>query len=72
MLQPHDFGLFKAAYSVNETLSLLSIGRTSLYEAIKDGRLNPKKFGHKTLFLAPDLANFLNTLQGVRSTSAVA
>jgi excisionase family DNA binding protein len=62
MLYPQDFGLTKAAYSVNETLALLSIGRTSLYQAVADGNLKPTKFGRKTLFLAPDLAEFLNRL----------
>jgi len=35
-----DFGLTKAAYSVNETLSVLSIGRTSLY--LRDARPDDK------------------------------
>jgi hypothetical protein len=32
---PHTYGLLKAAYSVNETLAMLSIGRTSLYSLVK-------------------------------------
>ena len=31
-IDPRTFGLVKAAYAVNETLDVLSIGRTSLYE----------------------------------------
>jgi excisionase family DNA binding protein len=52
----------KAAYSVNETLERLSIGRTTLYKLVKDGELHPVKLGKKTLFLAPDLASFLTRL----------
>ena len=57
----------KAAYTVNETLDLLSIGRTSLYAAVKEGDLHPVKFGRKTLFYAQDLAVFLKLLKDKRS-----
>jgi excisionase family DNA binding protein len=63
---PRAFGLVKAAYSVNETLDLLSIGRTSLYAAVKRGELQPVKFGKKTLFYAVDLAAFLTRLTPAR------
>jgi excisionase family DNA binding protein len=56
------FGLTKAAYSVRETLEVLSIGRSSLYEAIGRGELAPVKFGRKTLLYAADLAAFLAPL----------
>jgi len=60
---PREFGLWKAAYTVNATLEVLSIGRTSLYAAIKQGDLHPIKFGRKTLFYAADLASFLKKLR---------
>jgi excisionase family DNA binding protein len=60
---PRAFGLVKAAYTVNETLELLSIGRTSLYEAVKRGELRLVKFGKKTLIFATDIAAFLSRLQ---------
>jgi excisionase family DNA binding protein len=56
-------GFVKAAYGVNETLELLSIGRTSLYAAVKRGELTPVKLGKKTLFCAADLAAFLTKLR---------
>jgi hypothetical protein len=62
-VDPRAFGLVKAAYAVNETLELLSIGRTSLYAAVKRGELTPIKFGKKTLFYACDLAVFLDRLR---------
>jgi excisionase family DNA binding protein len=60
---PRAFGLVKAAYTVNETLEILSIGRTSLYAAVKRDELHPVKFGRKTLFYATDIAGFLKALQ---------
>ena len=60
-IDPRAFGLGKAAYAVGETLDLLSIGRTSLYAAVKRGDLKRVKFG-KTLFYAADLASFLTKL----------
>jgi Helix-turn-helix domain len=63
LIDPRMFGLVKAAYGVGETLELLSIGRTSLYAAVKRGELAPVKFGKKTLFCASDLATFLVRLK---------
>jgi excisionase family DNA binding protein len=64
MPNPLDYGLVKAAYSVNETLSMLSIGRTSLYSLVKSGELPAVKLGKKTLFYASDLAGLLTKLRG--------
>ena len=60
---PRAFGLTKATYTVRETMDQLSIGRTSLYAAIKRGDLRMMKFGDKSLFLANDLAAFLSKLE---------
>ena len=62
-IDPRAFGLTKAAYAVGESLDLLSIGRTSLYAAVKRGDLRRVKFGKKTLFYAADLAEFLTKLR---------
>lgn len=71
---PRAFGLVKAAYAVSETADLLSLGRTSLYAAVKRGELKPVKFGRKTLFYAADLAEFLTRLRrlSVANTDATA
>jgi hypothetical protein len=47
---PSAPGFTKVAYAVDETLELLSIGRTALYAAVKRGDLKRVKFGKKTLF----------------------
>ena len=62
-MTPSEYGLVKALYGVNETMALLSIGRTSLYELVKRGELKPAKLGKKTLFYASDLAALLAKLR---------
>jgi hypothetical protein len=54
-MQPHEYGLLKAAYSVNETLALLSLGRTSLYQLVKDAA-PLRRFSSSTnsLIVSPD------------------
>jgi excisionase family DNA binding protein len=56
----------KVAYSVGEACDLLSIGRSSLYAAVKCGELKPVKLGRRTLLLADDLAAFLRRLGAAR------
>jgi len=46
---PRAFGLLKAAYSVKETLDLLSIGRTTFYALVGRGDLKLIKLGKKSL-----------------------
>jgi hypothetical protein len=69
-LDPRTFGLVKAGYSINETIDLMPLGRTSIYEAIKDGRLPIRKAGKRTIILALDLAVFLAGLPGAPARRA--
>ncbi len=62
-IDPSALGFTKVAYAVDETLQLLSIGRTALYAAVKRGDIKRVKFGKKTLFYAADLAAFLARLR---------
>ena len=62
-LADNSFGLRRAAYSVNETLELLSLSRATVYGLVRDGRLKAHKIGGKTVFLAPDITRFLLELQ---------
>jgi hypothetical protein len=71
-VDPRTLGLVKVTYGVNETLELLSIGRTALYAAVKRGELTPLKFGKKTLFCATDLAAFLTRLMEAASSTRAA
>jgi excisionase family DNA binding protein len=53
----------RACYSVNETIGLLNMGRTTLYKLIKRGELRKIKLGRKTLIAADDLAALLTKLR---------
>lgn len=45
----------KLAYSINETARMLSLGRTSVYAMIGDGRLEAFKLGRRTLVKAASI-----------------
>lgn len=63
MLTPQELGLTKAAYTVKEAETLLSVSHTTLYELFKNNRLKARKLNSKTLILAADIAEFLSSLQ---------
>lgn len=52
----------KQAYTVNETIKEIGIGRSKLYAEIKEGKITPRKIGKKTIFLAKDIEDYLNAL----------
>lgn len=52
----------KQAYTVNETIREIGIGRSKLYSEIKEGKITPRKIGKKTIFLAKDIEDYLNGL----------
>ena len=43
------------AYSINEACQVSSLGRTRIYDLIKQGRLNTRKIGRRTLIPAASL-----------------
>ena len=45
----------KLAYSINDTARTLSLGRTSIYAMIADGRLEAFKLGRRTLIRAESI-----------------
>jgi len=45
----------KLAYSINETAQALSLGRTSVYAMLADGRLKSFKLGRRTLIKAESI-----------------
>lgn len=59
-----ELGLTKVSYSVEETLSITSLKRTSLYKQLKLGNLKATRCGGRTYFLAVDIAAFLTKLRG--------
>jgi excisionase family DNA binding protein len=60
---PREFGLTKAAYSVKETLELLSIGRTKFYELVDRRDLKITKLGKKSLVYVTDIVALLIRLR---------
>lgn len=54
--------LTKPAYSLTELLRLVPIGRTTIYREVKTGNLRATKRGRRTIFLASDIAGWLEQL----------
>lgn len=48
--------------SIVQTARFLGIGRSTLYNLIKDGRLPVRKLGKRTLILRDDLDQFVASL----------
>ncbi len=48
--------------SIAQTARFLGIGRSTLYNLIKDGRLPVRKLGKRTLILRDDLDHFVASL----------
>jgi len=62
-LQPTvQFPNGKLACSIDEFAGLTDIGRSTLYEAIKDGSLIVRKRGARTVIIASDGMRWLNNL----------
>lgn len=57
--------LQREGLSVAEACSVAGIGRTKIYEAIKDGSLTARKHGKRTIILRDDLRAFLTALPAV-------
>jgi len=53
----------KLAYGFSELPARLSLGRSTLYEEVKAGRLKLTKVGKRSIVLADDLSEFLARLR---------
>jgi excisionase family DNA binding protein len=54
---------FDRVCSVNQTMGILSLGRTSIYKLVKSGELPAFKLGRRTLIAASDITALVNKLQ---------
>jgi excisionase family DNA binding protein len=54
----------KLAFSISQTAALTTVGRTSIYAAIRRGELVVHKIGRRTLISAADLAAWLELHRG--------
>jgi hypothetical protein len=52
----------RLAYKISEVVALTGICRTGIFEAIRSGRLQRRKWGSRTLILREDLIDFLHSL----------
>ena len=57
----------KLAYGISEAVKATSIGKSRLYEEIRDGKLKTFKIGSRTLIAADDLSNWLDAYKSARS-----
>ena len=58
-MQLGDDRPIKLAYSIKEACAASSLGRTSIYAHIRDGRLYAKRLGGRTIIPAESLIAFL-------------
>lgn len=56
----------KLGLTVPEAAALSSLGQTSIYKAIREGRLRIRKYGTRTIITRTDLASFLENLPDLR------
>ena len=52
----------KLAYSIDEAVKILPIGKTKLYEEIKAGRIKASKFGARVLIPTTSMQEWLSSL----------
>jgi excisionase family DNA binding protein len=57
------------AYNISEACAVARAGRTALYEAIRSGALRARKRGRRTLVLADDLRNWIESLPAIERKS---
>lgn len=53
----------RLAFTIREACIATGLGRTSLFQAIRDGKLQVRKAGRCNLILADDLRAFLHDLR---------
>ncbi len=55
----------KNLLTIKEVSERISLGRTSIYKAINDGKLVAKKFGAKTLITAESVTEFIDAFPAI-------
>jgi hypothetical protein len=60
----------KLACSIKKFADLTDFGRSTIYEAIKDGSLIARKRGKRTVITAPDGMRWLRSLMPANSAAA--
>ena len=60
----------RLAYPINDFAEALGIGRSKIYEEIRDGRLQAKKLGSRTLITAKAASEYLAKLPNLAAKAA--
>jgi Helix-turn-helix domain len=60
MLTAADYGLNDPVYTIKETCEKTKLGRNSIYDLIKAGKLLLIKNGKSSLIATPDIVTLLN------------
>ena len=60
----------KLAYSVNEAMQAIGVGRTKLYAEINAGKIKTRKLGTKTIIAAKDLNEYIESLPAAGKAAA--
>jgi excisionase family DNA binding protein len=60
----------RLAYPINDFAEALGIGRSKVYEEIRDGRLQAKKLGSRTLITAQAASEYLSQLPDIDAAKA--
>lgn len=60
------------ALSLAQAVRMAGLGKTSLYQAIADGRLKCRKMGRRTLVETAELKRFIQSLPCSRDTNNAA
>ena len=61
----------RAAYTIADAVEAGAGSKSTIYEAIKDGRLRARKRGRSTIILAEDLSAFLRALPAIEPKGAM-
>jgi hypothetical protein len=60
----------RLAWGVDDFAAAIGIGRSKVYEEIRDRKLRAKKLGARTIITAPDAADYLANLPDMPATDA--
>jgi excisionase family DNA binding protein len=60
----------RLAYPINAFAKALGVGRSKIYEEIRDGRLQAKKLGSRTLITAQAASDYLSRLPDIDAAKA--
>jgi hypothetical protein len=60
----HPHNLLKAAYSIDEVVELLSLGRNLVFDLLNAGELRRVKIGRRTIVTTESLVAFLDRKSG--------